>query len=80
MPTSVSIERRKLMRFLGARVVLTPKEDKAMGCYLKAVELAEANQWFLARQFEQMPMPRFMKIPPPKRYSQTLLVTVLTTG
>jgi cysteine synthase A len=52
MPTSVSIERRKLMRFLGARVVLTPKEDKAMGCYLKAVELAEANQWFLARQFE----------------------------
>jgi cysteine synthase A len=52
MPTSVSIERRKLMRFLGAKVILTPKEDKAMGCYLKAVELAEANNWFLARQFE----------------------------
>lgn len=52
MPTSVSIERRKLMRFLGAKVILTPKEDKAMGCYLKAVELAEANSWFLARQFE----------------------------
>ena len=52
MPTSVSIERRKLMRFLGAKVILTPKEDKAMGCYLKAVELAEANGWFLARQFE----------------------------
>lgn len=52
MPTSVSIERRKLMRFLGAKVILTPKEDKAMGCYLKAVELAEANHWFLARQFE----------------------------
>lgn len=40
------------MRFLGAKVILTPKEDKAMGCYLKAVELAEANSWFLARQFE----------------------------
>lgn len=52
MPTSVSIERRKLMRFLGAQVVLTPKADKAMGCYNKAVELAEANGWFLARQFE----------------------------
>ena len=52
MPTSVSIERRKLMRFLGAKVILTPKVDKAMGCYLKAVELAEANGWFLARQFE----------------------------
>jgi len=52
MPTSVSIERRKLMRFLGAKVILTPKADKAMGCYLKAIELADANGWFLARQFE----------------------------
>jgi cysteine synthase A len=52
MPTSVSIERRKLMRFFGASVVLTPKADKAMGCYKKAVELAESNNWFLARQFE----------------------------
>jgi cysteine synthase A len=33
-------------------VILTPKADKAMGCYLKAVELADANDWFLARQFE----------------------------
>ena len=52
MPTSVSIERRKLMRFLGAQVILTPKADKAIGCYKKAVELADANGWFLARQFE----------------------------
>lgn len=52
MPTSVSIERRKLMRFLGAKVVLTPKAEKTTGCYLKAVELAKANDWFLARQFE----------------------------
>ena len=52
MPTSASVERRKLMRFLGASVILTPKANKAMGCYLKAVELAEANGWFLARQFE----------------------------
>ena len=52
MPTSVSVERRKLMRFFGAKVILTPKADKAIGCYNKAVELADANGWFLARQFE----------------------------
>ncbi len=52
MAESFSIERRKLMRFLGAKVVLTPKEKKGYGMYLKAVELAEANGWFLARQFE----------------------------
>ena len=52
MPTSVSVERRKLMRFFGAKVILTPKAGKAMGCYIKAVELADANGWFLARQFE----------------------------
>lgn len=52
MAESFSIERRKLMRFLGAKVVLTPREKKGYGMYLKAVELAEANGWFLARQFE----------------------------
>jgi cysteine synthase A len=52
MADSFSIERRKLMRFLGARVVLTPRAAKGMGMYQKAVELAEANGWFLARQFE----------------------------
>ena len=52
MADSFSIERRKLMRFLGAKVVLTPREQKGYGMYRKAVELAEANGWFLARQFE----------------------------
>jgi cysteine synthase A len=52
MADSFSIERRKLMRFLGAKVVLTPRAAKGMGMYQKAVELAEANGWFLARQFE----------------------------
>jgi cysteine synthase A len=54
MAESFSIERRKLMRFLGAKVVLTPKAAKGMGMYLKAKELADANGWFLARQFETM--------------------------
>ncbi len=52
MADSFSIERRKLMRFLGAKVVLTPRAEKGMGMVRKAEELAEANGWFLARQFE----------------------------
>ena len=52
MAESFSIERRKLMRFLGAKVVLTPKTAKGFGMYQKARELAEANGWFLASQFE----------------------------
>src|SRR6187200_3606454 len=52
MADSFSIERRKLMRMLGAKVVLTPRSLKGFGMYNKAVELAEANGWFLARQFE----------------------------
>jgi cysteine synthase A len=52
MAESFSIERRKLMRFLGAKVVLTPRAAKGFGMYQKAKELADANGWFLARQFE----------------------------
>ena len=52
MADSFSIERRKLMRFLGAKVVLTPRAEKGFGMYQKAKELAEANGWFLAHQFE----------------------------
>lgn len=52
MVESFSVERRKLMRMLGAKVVLTPRAEKGTGMYNKAVELAEKNGWFLARQFE----------------------------
>src|SRR5215210_6774871 len=52
MADSFSIERRKLMRFLGAKVVLTPRAAKGFCMYQKAKELADANGWFLARQFE----------------------------
>src|SRR3954451_21439118 len=52
MADSFSIERRKLMRMLGAKVVLTPRAAKGFGMYQKAVELAQANDWFLAHQFE----------------------------
>jgi len=52
MAENFSIERRKLMRFLGARVVLTPAALKGSGMLAKATELAEAHGWFLCRQFE----------------------------
>ena len=52
MADSFSIERRKLMRMMGAKVVLTPRAAKGLGMYKKAVKLAEANDWFLAQQFE----------------------------
>src|SRR5246500_2177430 len=52
MAETFSVERRRLMRFLGAKVVLTPRAAKGYGMYQKAKELAEANGWFLARQFE----------------------------
>lgn len=52
MADSFSVERRRLMRMLGAKVVLTPRAAKGFGMYSKAAELAEANGWFLARQFE----------------------------
>ena len=52
MAENFSIERRRLMRFLGAKVVLTPAAEKGTGMLAKAVELAERHGWFLARQFE----------------------------
>jgi cysteine synthase A len=52
MAESFSVERRKLLRFLGAKVVLTPASEKGTGMLAKAVELADAHGWFLCRQFE----------------------------
>src|ERR1700723_718928 len=52
MAETFSVERRKLMRFLGAKVVLTPAAGRGVGMVAKAIELAEAHGWFLTRQFE----------------------------
>ncbi|WP_158794492.1 cysteine synthase A [Granulicella sp. L60] len=51
MAETFSIERRKLMRFLGAKVILTPGPVRGTGMVKKAEELAEKNGWFLPRQF-----------------------------
>jgi cysteine synthase A len=52
MAESFSVERRKMLRFLGAKVVLTPASEKGTGMLNKAIELAEKHGWYLCRQFE----------------------------
>jgi cysteine synthase A len=52
MAEQFSVERRRLMRFLGAKVVLTPAAGRALAMVTKAVELANTHGWFLTRQFE----------------------------
>jgi cysteine synthase A len=52
MAESFSLERRKLLRFLGAKVILTPAAEKGTGMLNKAMELADKHGWFLCRQFE----------------------------
>jgi cysteine synthase A len=52
MAESFSVERRRMMRFMGAKVVLTPAALKGSGMLAKATELAEEHDWFLVRQFE----------------------------
>ncbi|KAA9130801.1 cysteine synthase A [Marinihelvus fidelis] len=59
MAESFSVERRKLMKFLGAKLVLTPAAERGTGMVRKAAELAEANGWFLARQFENEANPAY---------------------
>src|SRR5580700_7002208 len=52
MAEPFSVERRRLMRFLGAKVIITPAAERGMGMVNKAQELAKANGWFMTRQFE----------------------------
>jgi cysteine synthase A len=51
MAENFSVERRRLMRYLGAKVVLTPAAEKGSGMLNKAIELADKHGWFLGRQF-----------------------------
>ena len=59
MAETFSIERRRLMRFLGAKVVITPAAERAVGMVKKTIELAEAHGWFMTRQFENEANPDF---------------------
>ena len=57
MPETFSVERRRLMRFLGAKVILTPAAMRAVGMVRIAEDLAKRHGWFLARQFENQANP-----------------------
>jgi cysteine synthase A len=59
MVETFSIERRKIMRALGAKVILTPAAEKGSGMVRRAEELAEKHDWFLARQFENPANPEY---------------------
>jgi cysteine synthase A len=59
MADSFSVERRKLMRILGAKVILTPAAERASGMVRMAEELAKKHGWFLARQFENEANPAY---------------------
>lgn len=59
MADSFSMERRKIMRGLGAKVILTPAAERGSGMVKKAEELAEKHDWFLARQFENEANPAY---------------------
>jgi cysteine synthase A len=59
MAESFSVERRKLMRFLGAKVVLTPAAARAVGMIKMMEQLAAANGWFMTRQFENEANPDY---------------------
>ena len=59
MAESFSVERRKLIRLLGAKVILTPAAERGTGMVKKAAELAKKHGWFLARQFENEANPAY---------------------
>jgi cysteine synthase A len=59
MAESFSVERRKIMKALGAKVILTPAAERATGMVKKAAELAEQHGWLLARQFENPANPEY---------------------
>jgi len=59
MAETFSVERRKLMRFLGAKVIVTPAAERAVGMINKTIELAKTHGWFMSRQFENEANPDF---------------------
>jgi cysteine synthase A len=59
MAEPFSVERRKLMRFLGAKVIITPAAERAVGMINKTIELSKAHGWFMTRQFENEANPDY---------------------
>src|SRR3954466_1209403 len=59
MVETFSLERRKIMRMLGAKVILTPAAERGQGMVRKAAELAKKNGWFLTSQFDNQANPAY---------------------
>jgi cysteine synthase A len=59
MAETFSVERRRLMRFLGAKVVVTPAAERAVGMINKTIELARTHGWWMSRQFENEANPDY---------------------
>jgi cysteine synthase A len=59
MAETFSVERRRLMRFLGAKVVITPAAERAVGMINKTIELAKTHGWWMSRQFENEANPDY---------------------
>src|SRR4249919_1564114 len=59
MVETFSVERRKVMRMLGAKVILTPAAERGSGMVKKADDLAKKHGWFLAQQFENQANPAY---------------------
>ena len=81
MAEPFSVERRKLMRFLGAKVIVTPAAERAVGMVNKTIELAKAHGWFMTRQFEnEANAPTFIPARPRARYWTIFPDNGWTTG
>ena len=80
MAENFSLERRKMMRFLGAKVILTPAWKKGTGMLAKAVELAEANGWFLCPNSRTKRTRRFTRGPLRSRSWRTSRASPSITG
>ena len=59
MVETFSIERRKIMKALGAKVILTPAAERGSGMVKRAEELAKEHGWFLAKHFENPANPEY---------------------
>ena len=80
MAESFSVERRRMMRFLGAKVVLTPASQKGSGMLAKAVELAENTTGFLSDSSKMKPMLTLTRKPRRRRFWRTSPIESWTTG
>jgi cysteine synthase A len=80
MVETFSIERRKLMRAYGAKVILTPAAERGSGMVRRAKELAAKHGWFLARQFENPANPAYHRTPPARKSCATSPASGSTTS